>query len=804
LIGETISGFRITAKLGEGGMGEVYRAEDTRLGREVAVKVLPETLSAEAERLARFEREARLLASLNHPNVASIHQILEVESKQLLVMELVEGDDLAIRLRGNPLPPDEAYRVALGIARGLEAAHAKGIIHRDLKPANVRCGPDGEVKILDFGLAKALPSTSEDVSDSAATEQMTADGVVLGTPAYMSPEQVRGAEADQRSDIWSFGVILYEMLAGGRLFQKMTVGETLAAVLGSVIDLSRLPAGTPPEVVRLVRRCLERDPGKRLHAIADARIDLEEFTQPTSSAMSASSTSTAATPETSVIRTGLGRTAGVAGALVLLAIVAVFLGYRLWDQGQPETTDRSIAVLPFETLGRDETSIFTEGIHGDMLTRLSKVADLRVTSRTSVMQFRGSRESLPEIARQLGVTWLLQGEVEEVGDRVRVNARLVNAFQDRQVWAESYVRELTAEDLFAIQGELTRQIVDQLQAQLSPAEERAVGGAPTSNLDAYRLYVQGRALLEQRTQEELERTVTYFRKAIDRDPGYALAWAGLADALSLQGFYNYSPLEVVLPEAEAAARRALELETDLAEAHASLGIVQSLARQGPAAVERLERSVELNPSYGEAYAFLGWAEDLLGRPERALGPARRSVEVNPLAPAYRIYLAEAQLANGQYEQALGQARRAREIQSDYALAHFMEGVVLLHLDRAAEARTSLEKALDLALPQGTPAHSEIRAALAIAHAADGDLSAARQQLSMIDATEDPFAAGLAHAALGESERALTLFAAVEQWGYTSTPQIRYFFPRQLGPLRQDPRFAEVLRRVDRSFGMLSP
>ena len=434
-----------------------------------------------------------------------------------------------------------------------------------------------------------------------------------------------------------------------------------------------------------------------------------------------------------------------------------------------------------------------------MLTKLSKVGDLQVTSRTSVMQFRDSLAPIPEIARQLGVAWILQGEVQEIGDQVQVNARLVDARDDRQVWAESYRRELTAENLFQIQGDLTRQIVDQLAVQLSPEQQRAVDRAPTENLDAYRLYVQGRALIDPRTARDLVRSVEYFRQAIDQDGTYALAWAGLANALALQGFYDYEPLDEVLPEALAAARRALDLDPDLAEGYASLGIVLSLQRKGPEAVEALRRSIDLNPGFAPAYAWLGWVQDLLGQPEQARASLRRATELNPLSPAYRAYLAEALMATGDYERAIEQGRRARELQSDYALGHFMEGVALLQAGRAEEAGRSLERALELALPEGEPSRQEVLAVLALVDAAKGDPEAARGRLEEIDPGSDPYVAGLVFAALGQTDRALELFAAVDEWGFTATPQIRYFFPDVLGPIRRDPRFAGVLEQVQGSF-----
>jgi Tol biopolymer transport system component len=338
LIGQTISHFRITAKLGEGGMGEVYRAEDTKLERDVAIKVLPPTFTADSERMARFLREAKVLASLNHQNIAAIHQIEEVDSQQLLVMELVEGEDLADRLRGRPMPIDEALQVAQQVAEGLEAAHARGIVHRDLKPANIKISADGQVKILDFGLAKAAPPPNAEVSESAITAEMTAAGAILGTPAYMSPEQAKGQPADHRADIWSFGVVLYEMLAGGRLFQKMTVGETLAAVLEAKIDWQRLPPAIPPGVRRLLRRCLASDPRQRLHSAADVRIELEEAVG------GGPEPSDASIGDSSAQQASRGRALATVTIFALAAGVA--LGALLWPDRPAATRHVRASILP--------------------------------------------------------------------------------------------------------------------------------------------------------------------------------------------------------------------------------------------------------------------------------------------------------------------------------------------------------------------------------------------------------------------------------------------------------------------------
>ena len=464
---------------------------------------------------------------------------------------------------------------------------------------------------------------------------------------------------------------------------------------------------------------------------------------------------------------------------------------------------RSIAVLPFEALGQQEASAFTEGIHGDVLTRLSNVSDLRTISRTSVRQYRNTEKTIPEIGSALGAHWVLEGEVQEAAGQFQINARLVNVGEDRQVWAEDYQGSLTAETIFQIQGAITKKIVRALEAKLSPEEQERVEQQPTENLDAYRLYVQGRGHLDERTEESIRRALDYFEQAIEQDPSYALAWAGLTDALSLFEFYGHV-LPSDAPEPMEAARRAVELGPDLGETHAALGILHSIRLEGPEGLRELKRAVELTPSYAETHIWLGWVHLCLGRPAEALGPAQQAVALSPLAPAFRVYLAEIYLANGVEEEALREARRAREIQPEYGLAHFMEGLVLYHQRRLAEATTALRNALPLLPPQGTPTHAEVRAVLAVTHAASGDDAQARELLAQIEETHAPFSAGLVCAALGKTDAAFDAFERVRDWSSFSTEHARYFFPDVLGPLRETPRYEQLLREVGRSWGATVP
>ncbi|MDX1624707.1 MAG: adenylate/guanylate cyclase domain-containing protein, partial [Gemmatimonadota bacterium] len=475
-------------------------------------------------------------------------------------------------------------------------------------------------------------------------------------------------------------------------------------------------------------------------------------------------------------------------------VVAIILGwFALGGEGTPEATASSIAVLPFETVG-EANPTFASGIHGDVLTHLSSISGLDVISRASVMRYRGQGKRSPEIARELGTAWLLQGEVQQVGEQVRVNARLVDAREDRQVWAEGFRRELTTENLFDIQQEITLQIAAALETRLTPGERRAVEREPTDDLEAYRLYAQGRELLDPRTEESMRRAVGYFERAIDRDPDYAAAWAGLAEALALLESYAYPTPEGSI-EPERAALRALELEPDLSRGHVALAILAHLDRDNAAAIERLQRAVELRPSYAQAHNLLSWMYLVSGRAEAAYESAKRAVELDPLGPEPLSNLAFSHLVNGRPEEAIGEARRLQDLAPEYTTGPFYEALALYHLGEFSEARPLLEDLPVAWAGAGSPA------TLALVQIRLGDAAAARETLAGIDASAHPFSAVLVRAALGEVELDIEDLERIDSWEYWPTLAVRYFFPEELGALRADPDYEDLLREVDRSWGV---
>lgn len=475
----------------------------------------------------------------------------------------------------------------------------------------------------------------------------------------------------------------------------------------------------------------------------------------------------------------------------------------------PEAADaeldvRALAVLPFENLSRtDEAEPVTAGLHDDLITALSKISGLTVISRTSMRGYRDTEKTVPQIARELGVGTLVEGGVQIAGERLRLNVQLIDAGSDVHRWAETYDQELNTRNIFEIQTELTRRIVDSLETTLAVGEPAAAERPATDDLEAYRLYSRGRVWLDRRTEEGLRRAMDHFQSAIDRDAAYAHAWAGLAEAVLLLRWYDHGVPDGATDPATA-ARRASELGPELGEAHTSLGILLIWEQEGPSALRELERAIELGPGDAEAYIWLSWLNLAMGRVSESLAPAERALELDPLSPAMRVFGAEALLVNGRVDEALGETRRAREMQPDWGLARFMEALTLYHLDRLDEARDALQEVLPLVPASGQPSHQQVWAVLGLVCAAQDDRDGAEEHLARIDAANDgadSFASGLVHAALDDVDEAFAAFDRVERWGPLDTELLRYLFPAELGPLRRDARYERLLASVDRSWGL---
>jgi serine/threonine protein kinase/tetratricopeptide (TPR) repeat protein len=645
LTGRTIGAYRILSLLGEGGMGEVYTARDQHLERDVAIKVLPEAFTHDQARIDRFRREAQLLAALNHPNIATIHGLEESAGALYLVMELVPGQTLEERLHSGRPPIDDTLRVCSQLAEALGAAHQRGIAHRDIKPANIKLTPDGRVKVLDFGLAKSGDDakTSVDV-DNAPTMAVTSQGMVLGTPAYMSPEQVRGESGTTRSDLWAFGCVLFELLVARRAFEAPTMAETVAAVLMTDPDWHALPPDTPNALRDLLRRCLDKDPQRRPQNAREIVGSLDR-----------------------------ARREGPAS-----------------ERCGPTRTIRSLAVLPFvNSSGDPQMDYLSDGVTESIILSLSRLRQLKVTAQSSVFRYRGHTDRALEIGRTLGVEAVVTGRVLQRGSALQISVELADV-EGWRIWGAQYRRK--ADDIFAAEEAITREISDNVRLTLSREHTEILARRHTGNVEAYHLYLKGRFHWGKRTEEALARSMRYFRQAIECDPTYALAHAGLAEAYIPQGYYCHLAPTEAFPRARAAAGRALEIDPDLSEARSVIAMIRSSYERDLDGAEREARTaVEHSPNYPRARQALAEILTVRGQFDEAIREARLGVEMDPLALYMNAALAMALHYARQFDAAIAQAQSTIDLEPFYP-AYLVLGLACQETGRRSEAIAALEHA----------------------------------------------------------------------------------------------------------------
>ena len=662
MIGRTLSHYRITAKLGEGGMGEVWRATDTALNRDVALKVLPDEMAADPERLERFRREAQAIAALNHPNVVTIHSVEDADGVHLLTMELVDGKSLDQILPPSGFDIERLFPLAIQIADALASAHKKGIVHRDLKPANVMVTGDGRVKVLDFGLAKLAEPEAED----AETQLMTRDGMILGTIPYMSPEQVQAKPVEHRSDIFSLGILLYEMATGGRPFR----GDNEASVISAVLrdqppSVTEVKADLPNHLGRIVQRCLEKDPERRYQSAKDVRYELEVLREEVE---------------------GLSRR---------LQTIEERKAALQQATHRSDGAQASIAVLPFANLGAEpENEYFGDGLAEEIMNALAQVDGLKVIARTSAFSFKGKSQDVRQIAQVLGVSHVLEGSVRRSGDRLRVSAQLVAAADGAHAWSERFDRPMT--DVFAMQDEMAAAITTALRGRLGVARAPARQYVP--DIDAYESYLSGRTHLGQFTPEAFNRAKADLDRAMRADPSYAKPHAELALAYFIRGMHFVQPMREVAPLVRAGATRALELDPTDPQPRFVLGAI-ALAEdyQWADAAEHFAASMSGPHVPGHArwiYASLYLRG--LGRFEESAAEMRRAAEQDPLNATWQAIWAAHLIDANRVEEAMDIARRAIDIDSTYFLPHNMLGESSWAAGRRGEAVAAFERAHALA------------------------------------------------------------------------------------------------------------
>jgi eukaryotic-like serine/threonine-protein kinase len=793
LEGKTISHYRILEAIGRGGMGVVYKAEDLKLRRYAALKLLPQFLARDPQALQRFEREAQAASALNHPNICTVYEIDESDGLHFIAIELLEGETLKDRIKRGPLEVPEILGVVIEICDALEAAHSAGIIHRDIKPSNILVTRRGNAKLLDFGVAKRvgaeLVRQSKDISallPGTVDLRLTDPGAAIGTVAYMSPEQARGQGVDTRSDLFSLGAVLYEMTTGKYPFPGKDLADVLRAIQEQPpASIEQLNPKAPSELIRITKRAMQKDRSLRYQRAAEMQADLQTE------------------------RTRLEARASKRKALLVLASVVMFFTLvvsaslriaplREWIanrlSGGVQREIKSLAVLPLENLTGDSSQdYFVDGMTDALITNLTKLGSVHVISRTSAMHYKGMHRALPEIARELNVNAVVEGSVTRSSKRFRISAELVDATSGRNLWARDYERDL--QDVLQLQNELATAVAQEVAGKLTPQDQARLRNIRPVNAEAYEAYLKGRFYWSKRTVEALQTAKEYFEEATQKDPQYALAYAGLADAYDVLG----SGVAAGLPPREAAhkareaATKAIQIDETLAEGHTSLGGIKfSFDWDWEGAEREFRRAIELNPNDVTAHFWYAQLLLALARWDEALASVEWATHLDPVAPIIMEFRGAIFHNTRQYDKAIEQLQRTLSLDPNYFLVHYDLGRAYEQLGKYEEAIAEFQKALELSGGDLTT-----RASLAHVYAVSGRRARAERILNDLkqQAKGSNLTYQIADIYLGlrQKEEAFQWLekAFEERSGWLTWTAIE----PKLDPLRSDPRFADLLRRM---------
>jgi eukaryotic-like serine/threonine-protein kinase len=839
-----ISHYRLIEKLGRGGMGEVYLAEDVKHGRKVALKTLSEKFTRDEKSLLRFKKEASAVLKLNHPNILTVYELGEEESAFFIVTEYIKGDTLRDRLAQGEMTIDEALGVSIQVARALEAAHDEGIVHRDIKPENImlrrdRVGRDRLVKVLDFGLAKLTEKgqTAHDPDAVTMPIHNTEPGTVMGTTGYMSPEQTRGLDIDARTDIFSFGVVLYEMIAGHPPFQ----GPTDSHIKVSILDQEPPPLTSPSQMVphqleRIVRKALQKDRTKRYQTATDLKTDLENLrdeldknarelslTPETGAGLARSIAAHSARTEPGVgprtaapreartvssveyIVTNVGRHKWV--ALTALAAVALVVAGFFYLRGGTPGVD-SVAVLPFVNDSSDpEAEYLSDGITESIINKLSQLPKLKVMSRNAVFRYKGQTVDPQEVGKSLGVGAVLTGRVVKVGEKIIIKTELVKVLDGAQLWGAEYDKDFS--DIFAVQEEISRKISERLKVKLTGADEERLSKRYTNDTEAYQLYLKGRYFWNKRDEAGLRNGIKYFREAEEKDPSYALAYSGLADSYALLCDIGAAAPNDHMPNAKEAAERALDIDPNLAEGYTSRAFIKlAYDWDWRGAESDFKRALELNPRYATAHQWYASYLTQMGKYDLARREIEQAQTLDPLSPIISansgLYLFFAR----KYDEAIEQYKKTLEIDPRFAVAHYYLGLAYVEKKDYDKAVAEFKTVMSSEGEGGGVAATgdelnaddlETAAALAYAYAAAGRRAEAEKLLRQMTSLAgrryvSPLYLATVYTGLGDKDQAIKLLYQAYDNRHPGLVLIRVW--PHFDSLRSDPRFQELLRRFE--------